>query len=140
MASNEIGFTKQVKKNGASSDQGVRAKAGHQDASFSKVIVLLEEMREQNKATIEAVWAAKNELRDEFGVRFERIEMRLDVLESVVRQNSADIKKNSEDIRKNSEDIIALGEELRRLAQVVSTKAEAEVVESLRLRIERIEV
>ena len=67
--------------------------------------VLLEEMRSQNRATIEAVEA----IRVTVDQRFDRFESatqdRFTVLEAAVRQNSTDIRQNGADIRQNSADI-----------------------------------
>ena len=67
--------------------------------------VILEEMRSQNRATIEAV----EKIRVSVEQRIDRFEHdtvdRFTVLEAAVRQNSADIRKNSDDLRKNSDDI-----------------------------------
>ena len=72
--------------------------------------VLLEEMRSQNRATIEAVEATRMALEDKIDTRGRETEHRLTILETAVRQNSADILKNGEDIRKNSDDIRVLTE------------------------------
>src|ERR1039457_1738021 len=67
--------------------------------------VILEDIRAQNRAVIEAVQGLGAKIdRDVASLRAELIE-RIDRLEAAVRQNSRDIQKNSEDIRKNSEDI-----------------------------------
>lgn len=62
--------------------------------------VILEEIRSQNRGTIEALDARTEQLSAEIaGVR-EHLGLRLDVVESVVRQNSADILANRETIGK----------------------------------------
>ena len=67
--------------------------------------VILEEMRAQNRATIEAVETIRVTVEQRID-RFERdTQGRFTVLETAVRQNSADIRQNSADILKNSEDI-----------------------------------
>jgi len=72
--------------------------------------VLLEEMRAQNRATIEAVEASRVTLEGKIDSLARETGGRLTVLDAAVRQNSRDIKNNGEDIRKNSEDIRVLTE------------------------------
>ena len=86
---------------------------------FSGNGVLIEEMRTQNRATIEAVEASRVALEDRIDSLARETGGRLTVLEAAVRQNSRDIKKNSEDIRKNSEDIRKSGEDIRLLVERV---------------------
>jgi hypothetical protein len=94
--------------------------------------VVLEEMRAQNHATIEAVETFRVTVEQ----RFDRLERETDgrftVLEVAVRQNSADlrgvreevrkngedIRTNSADIRKNSDDIRALGARVEALGSL----------------------
>jgi len=83
--------------------------------------VLLEEMRAQNRATIEAVEASRVALEDKINSLARETGGRLTVLEAAVRQNSRDIKKNSEDIKKNSEDIRKSGEDIRVLIERVDS-------------------
>src|SRR6266536_1862406 len=103
---------------------------GH--ASLQKILdgvrgngVLLEEMRTQNRAAIEAVEANRVALEDKIDALARETGGRLAILETAVRQNSADIRQNSEEIRRNSEDIRmvsarvdALGSLARRVAQL----------------------
>ena len=77
--------------------------------------VLLEEMRSQNRATIEAVEASRVALEGKIETLGRKTGYRLTILETAVRQNSADILKNSEDIRKNSDDIRVLTERVEAL-------------------------
>src|SRR5690349_14391661 len=81
--------------------------------------VLLEEMRAQNRATIEAVEATRVALEGKIETLGRETGDRLTILETAVRQNSADILKNSEDIRKNSEDIRTNSEDIRVLTERV---------------------
>ena len=78
--------------------------------------VILEEMRSQNRATIEAVEAVRVTV-DQRIDRFEReTGNRFTVLEVAVRQNSADIRQNGEDIRALSAGVDALGSLDRRVS------------------------
>jgi hypothetical protein len=86
--------------------------------------VLIEEMRAQNRATIEAVEASRVSLEVKIDALAREAGGRLTVLEAAVRQNSTDIRKNSTDIRKNSDDIRVLAERVEALGpldQRVST-------------------
>src|SRR5260221_7381653 len=78
--------------------------------------VILEEMRSQNRATIEAV----EKIRVSVEQRMDRFEHdtvdRFTVLEAAVRQNSADSRKNSDDLRQNTVDIRQNGEDIRALS------------------------
>jgi hypothetical protein len=75
--------------------------------------VILEEMRSQNRATIEAVETVRMTV-DQRIDRFERATQdRFTGLEVAVRQNSADIRKNGEAISQNSADIRQNSEDIR---------------------------
>lgn len=103
-----------AKKGGASPPKTLKGDSG----------VLLEEMRAQNRATIEAVEASRVALEDKINSLARETGGRLTVLEAAVRHNSRDIRKNSEDIRKNGEDIRVLIERVDSLGpldQRVST-------------------
>ena len=81
--------------------------------------VLLEEMRSQNRATIEAVEASRVALEAKIDTLGRETRGRLTILDTAVRQNSADILKNSVDILKNSSDIRKNSEDIRVLTQGV---------------------
>ena len=70
--------------------------------------IILEEIRSQNRATIEAVEAARVALEARIDHVDRGSRARDAVLEAAVRQNGTDIRTNSDDIRKNSEDIRVL--------------------------------
>jgi methyl-accepting chemotaxis protein len=85
--------------------------------------VLLEDIRSQNRATIEAVESTRAALEE----RIDRVDRdsraRDSVLETAIRdlrktveQNSADIRQNSADIRQNSADIRENSADVRSLA------------------------
>ena len=86
--------------------------------------VLIEEMRAQNRATIEAVEASRVVLEGKIDSLARETGGRLTVLEAAVRQNSRDIKKNSEDIRKNSEDIRKNSEDIRNNTEGIRKNSE----------------
>jgi len=86
--------------------------------------VLIEEMRAQNRATIEAVEATRVSLEVKIDALARETGGRLTVLEAAVRQNSTDIRKNSTDIRKNSEDIRKNSEDIRKNSEDIRVLAE----------------
>jgi methyl-accepting chemotaxis protein len=86
--------------------------------------VLLEEMRAQNRATIEAVEASRVALEDKIDTVARETGGRLTVLETAVRQNSKDIRRNSKDIRKNSEDILKNSEDIRKNSEDIRKNSE----------------
>ena len=99
----------------------------------------MEQMQEQNRATIEAVTALGTSLRRDMSEMERRLTLRIEVLEAAVRQNSEDIRKNSEDIRKNSEDIQQLKAQLAELTNVVRGKADQTALQQLEARVGRLE-
>jgi hypothetical protein len=110
--------------------------------------VLLEEMRAQNRATIEAVEASRVTLGGKIDSLARETGGRLAVLEAAVRRNSRDITKNSEDIRKNSEDIRKNSEDLRKNSEDLRKNSEdlrkqGDVIrksgEDIRVLIERVD-
>ena len=81
--------------------------------------VILEEIRSQNRATIEAVQSSHGELKRDIAELRGETTARFQVLEAAVRQNGADIRQNSTDIqdlrgevRQNSADIRILQREV----------------------------
>ena len=71
--------------------------------------VILEDIRSQNRATIEAVEATRESLEAKIDLVDRNSQARDAVLEAAVRQNSKDILKNSEDIRVLTTRVDALG-------------------------------
>ena len=67
--------------------------------------IILEEIRSQNRATIEAIEATRVALEAKIDDVDRGSKARDAVLEAAVRQNSADIRKNSVEIQQNSVDI-----------------------------------
>jgi chromosome segregation ATPase len=123
------------------------------DPAGPRFLVLLEQIQEQNRATIEAVWSLDQKMERRFEEESGKNELRFQSLEAAVRFNSEQIRKNSEDIRKNSEDIRELSDGLTRLAtsmdalarrmerveEAIGIKADAAVVAALDARLRRIE-
>jgi len=83
--------------------------------------VILEDIRAQNRATIEAVQMTRAVLEEKIDQVDRASRERDAVLAAAVRQNSEDIRQNSEDIRKNSEDIRKNSEDIR----VLTTRVDA---------------
>ena len=71
--------------------------------------LILEEMRAQNRATIEAVEATRVALEEKIDSVARDTGGRLTLLEAAVRQNSADIRKDSDDIRIPTKRVDRLG-------------------------------
>jgi chromosome segregation ATPase len=126
------------------------AAAGRQQA------VVLEDMRAQNRATIEAVLnvqAQVDRFRAEANGRFDRLESavdrhsveifkinkKLEKLDDSVRKNSEDIRKNSEEIQGNSRDIRGLKEAVQSLEHKLDAKAESSTVVALQDRVAALE-
>jgi hypothetical protein len=90
--------------------------------------VILEEMRTQNRATIEAVEMVRVTVEQRID-RFEReTGERFTVLEAAVRQNSSDIQPNSADIRKNRDEIRQTTADIRQNSEdirALSTRVDA---------------
>ena len=106
--------------------KGVAAEA------FSHMTAVLENIEQQNRATIEAMFAMERRLTDRFEARFEKIDLRLDALEVAVRQNSADI-------RRNSEDIAAMQRELHRLSGILGADRDVNAITALENRVSALE-
>lgn len=81
----------------------------------SRTEVLLEEIRAQNRATIEAVQATRQQLQGAVDDLRREHSMRLEVLEGVVRQNSVDIRQQGERLDRNTEAIGVLQEAVTEL-------------------------
>lgn len=100
-------------------------------------MILLEEIRGQNKTTLEAVSSLKQEMNKKFEEMGQHLGGRIGAVEVAVRMHSAEITalkdvvaQNSADIRKNSADI-------QRLTSV--TESLAQQMSALTSRVERIE-
>jgi hypothetical protein len=102
--------------------------------------VIVEEMRAQNRATIEAVEASRVMVEERID-RFERAtEGRFTVLEAAVRQNSTDIGQNSADIRRNSADILQNTTDIRQNSEDIrALSARVEALGSLDRRVSALE-
>jgi hypothetical protein len=61
-------------------------------STLESVLVILEEIRSQNRATIEAVEASRTEIKHELQQAREQTNARFEVLEAAVRQNSVDLR------------------------------------------------
>ncbi|MBS2014630.1 MAG: hypothetical protein JST00_17210 [Deltaproteobacteria bacterium] len=85
--------------------RGKRAARAGRDAGARAQCVVLERIESQLQLVVEAVTMSREENKRDLVALEARLSGRIDVLESAVRQNSADIKQNSADIRQNSADI-----------------------------------
>jgi chromosome segregation ATPase len=118
-----------------------------------RVTILLEQIQEQNRATIEAVFASEQRIRRDFDARFSSLEQRVAALEVAVRKNSEDIqelkvavRKNSEDIqelkvavRENSEDIQELKRSVDEVRAAMAQKMDAAQLAALEARVAHLE-
>ncbi len=104
-----------------------------------RVLVLVEQMVEQNRATIEAVFAIDQKMGRRLEETEARLTRRLDALEGAVRLNSEGIKKNSEDIKKNSEDIQRMSGEIREMRTLLERKADQASLRDLEKRVSALE-
>jgi len=71
--------------------------------------VILEDIRSQNRATMEALQATRAALEEKIDQVDRNSQARDAVLEAAVRQNSKDIRTNSDDIRVLATRVDALG-------------------------------
>ena len=124
------------------------------ETPIGRVTILLEQIQEQNRATIEAVFASEQRIRRDFEARFTSLEHRVAALEIAVRKNSEDIqelktavRKNSEDIqelktavRKNTEDIQELKRSVDEVRAAMAQKPDAAQLAALEVRVARIEM
>jgi len=102
--------------------------------------VLLEEMRAQNRATIEAVEATRVALENRIDALARETGDRLTVLETAVRQNSTDIRQNTAGIQKNSEDIQKNSEDIRKNSEDIGVLTErVETLGPIDQRVGRLE-
>ena len=100
--------------------------------TMKRVVILLEDMQAQNRATIDAVHALGTRLDAKIDALRDELLRRIEALEVAVRLNSEAIRQNTADIRENSEDI-------RRILQKLDTFATAAELAQLERRVEALE-
>ena len=100
--------------------------------SAGGVAILLEQIQEQNHATIKAVRSVESSLRREIVELRRDLTLRIEALEVAVR-------KNSEDIRQLQHDVRALQNEVAELKAVVRGKADESALKALETRVARLE-
>jgi len=105
----------------------------------SRQAILLEAIQEQNRATIEAVYASKQELAQRMDEMRRELTLRLEIVEAIVKKNSEDICKNSEQIRLNTEELGRHSEELRRIAAMLERKSDQASLIALEKRVAALE-
>lgn len=117
--------------------------SGTAEGRFS---ILMEQMLEQNRGTIEAVQSLEQKMDRRFNDSEERADLRFKSLEAAVRMNSADIRKNSEKIERLISVTDQLGRDLRgltarveRIEAVLSMKVDGPSTGELEARIRRLE-
>jgi hypothetical protein len=109
-----------------------------------RIELLLEDMRSQNAATLEAVIATRHELGERIAELDRSLSSRIGVLEVAVRinsedirQNSKDIRQNTVDIRQNTVDIRRCSDNIQRVEVKLDTKADASALVDLESRVSR---
>lgn len=124
------------------------------ETPWGRVEILLEEIKSQNRSTLESLTALIEDFRNEIDEKIRGIHRRLDVLEAAVRQNSRDIMllkaavmENSADIRELKRETAELKREmsevrieLSRVRTVVDQKAQASAVAEIDTRVTALEV
>lgn len=95
---------------------------------MGQMLVVLEDIRSQNRATIEAVWT----LSDRVDRRIDALSARLDVVEHALLELQAHVMRNSEDIK-------ALRAEVAALSSALTRKVDVDRVASLEARVTRLE-
>ena len=108
--------------------------------------ILLEEIRSQNHATIEAVEALGARLHGEMEDLDRRLGGRIDVLSVAVRQNSEGIRGLKVAVGQNTEDIrelkVAVGQNSEAVARIdrkLDRKADTAAVSALEVRVTTLE-
>jgi predicted nuclease with TOPRIM domain len=100
-------------------------------SSGDPIMVVFEEIKSQNRATIEAVETTRDTLKAEIQHNRTEVVARLDTLEATVRQNGADI-------RQVRNDIAALKEQMTRIDVMMAVDYRERLVR-LEERVEAIE-
>jgi len=117
-------WTDRVQRGIVSAQKKSRGRGAPGRTAASRQAILLEAIQEQNRATIEAVFASKQELVQRMDEMRRELTLRLEVVEAIVKKNSEDIRKSSEDIRKNSEDIRKNSEDIRKNSEQIRLNTE----------------
>lgn len=112
---------------------------GSVQEAYGHFTAVLENIEQQNRATIEAVIGAERRLTERSDLQFQKIESRIQNLELAVRMNSEAIRKNSEDIRKNSEDIASLQRDVQRIGAILGVDRNVNLLAALEARVAAIE-
>jgi len=86
--------------------------------------ILLEDIRAQNRATIEAVLSTRQALEAKMDAQRLELLNRIEALEAAVRINSQEIRKNSQEIRKNSQEIRKNSQEIRKNTEEIQKNSE----------------
>src|SRR5215472_5943868 len=145
--------TDRVQRGIVSAQKKSRGRGAPGRTAASRQAILLEAIQEQNRATIEAIFASKQELVQRMDEMRRELTLRLEVVEAIVkknsegilqntegiRKNSEDIRKNSEQIRLNTEELGRHSEELRRIAAMLEKKSDQASLIALEKRVTALE-
>lgn len=117
------------KRRGAQSSRVERPPSETEEGRFT---LLLEEMREQNRATIEAVFAVKVGLERRIDQFEQRTESRFQVLEFAVKQLASDVRELKTDVAQLKTSVARLEVRMERVEQKLGGTEDTPQVEPLK--------
>jgi len=121
---NGCAWTDRVQRGIVSAQKKSRGRGAPGRTAASRQAILLEAIQEQNRATIEAVFASKQELVQRMDEMRRELTLRLEVVEAIVKKNGEDILQNTEGIRKNTEGIRKNSEDIRKNSEDIRKNSE----------------
>jgi chromosome segregation ATPase len=84
------------------------------------MLILLEQIQEQNRTTIEAIYSETRRLEKQLGDRFDRLEARVDNLELAVRFHTAELKPLQNSVLELGRDFAQFQEKIERSREEVA--------------------
>ncbi len=85
----------------------------------SRFTILMEAMEQQNRATIEAVFSTRDELRREFTEKFDRMDLRMSAVEFAVRHHTEVLDQHGRHILALQRDVGDLKDDVKGLKEDV---------------------
>lgn len=104
-----------------------------------RLAILLEDIRDQNRATLEAVHALDVKLTRQMEQLRSDLTARIEALEAAVRILAERVQKNTEDTQKNSDAIDRMRREMAEVRLALQAKGNAEALEALERRVRALE-